>query len=110
MEISEKRKENGVVVAIKGRLDAVSSTEVKTHLIKTVEQTSGVLALNLADLDYISSMGLQVVLAVAKKLKTKQRDLVLVSPHGMVRQIFELSGFVGIFRIVDSEEAAFTDV
>ena len=60
-------------VELKGRLDAVTAPELELALQKIPDQTKAII-IDSRDLDYISSAGLRVFLALAKQ--SKQTGLV----------------------------------
>jgi len=43
---------------------------------------------------------------VARHLKDSGGEMALASPHGLVRDVFELTRVITIFRVFDSAEAA----
>lgn len=107
MEIIDGGKqENTVVVAIKGRMDAVSAPEFEKRLGDWIDGGENSFIIDLCDLDYISSAGLRSILATAKKLKTKDGQILLAALKEVVKEVFEISGFTSIIPIYDSVEEA----
>ena len=106
MEINTRTEQSAVVVSIKGRVDTVTAPELERCLSEEIDRGENLLILNMTDLDYISSAGLRVVLLTAKKLKVKQGDILLSGLQGVVKEVFEISGFSTIFKIFDTEEDA----
>ena len=104
MIIEEK---NGVIVAkIGGRLDVQSSPQAEKAILKTLEADSPKLVLNFANLEYISSAGLRVVLIALKEIKKKGGSLALCCLKNEVARIFEISNFSSIMTITNSLEEA----
>ena len=54
---------------------------------------------DLSDMGYISSAGLRVILLTGKKLRACQGKLVLTGMRDMVREVFEMSGFLALFPV-----------
>ena len=106
MEITTRKENNGVVVSVTGRLDAVTAPALEADLAGLLAQGEIMFLLNLSELDYISSAGLRSLLATAKKLKEKQGKLVFTGLRGTVEEVFKISGFLTIFTAFESEEAA----
>jgi len=61
---------------------------------------------NLEKLDYISSAGLRVLLATAKKLKAIGGELRVCSLNEIVTEVFDISGFDLILTVLPSESEA----
>ncbi len=110
MEINTKKEKNATVVSVKGRLDAVSSPLFEKELSGLMTEGGKDFVIDFSQLDYISSAGLRVILATAKKLKEKEGKLFLCSLQEMVREVFEVSGFSAIIPIYASVESAVDQV
>lgn len=107
--MTHRKDGDTVVVAITGRLDAVSSPDFDKEMNALMEQGENAFILDLEKLEYISSAGLRSILAVAKKLKGEKGGLCLASLQEMVREVFEISGFDSIIPIYDSLDSALED-
>lgn len=106
MEVNIRKEEKALVVSVTGRMDAVSAPDFDTQVEERVDKGETSLVLDLSGLDYISSAGLRSMLTLAKKLKTKEGDLVLFGLQDVVNEVFEVSGFSTIFEIFGSVEEA----
>jgi len=106
MEVNIRKEEKVLVVSVTGRMDAVSAPDFDTQVEERVDKGETSLVLDLSGLDYISSAGLRSMLTLAKKLKTKEGDLVLFGLQDVVNEVFEVSGFSTIFEIFGSLEEA----
>ncbi len=62
--------------------------------------------INFAALEYISSAGLRVLLATAKKLKASGGDLKICSLNDTVQEVFDISGFSSILAVSANREEA----
>ena len=62
--------------------------------------------MNLEKLDYISSAGLRVLLATAKKLKAIGGELRVCSLNEIVTEVFDITGFDLILTVLPSESEA----
>jgi anti-anti-sigma factor len=110
MEINVKKEKNAIVVAVKGRMDAVTAPEFEKNLSDLIAKGENAVLVNLGELEYISSAGLRSILSIAKKLKEKQGKILFTGLKGPVEEVFKISGFYSIFKIFDSEEAAFKEI
>jgi anti-anti-sigma factor len=106
MEIREERQGGAVVLAPRGRVDSASSGELEAALLRHLGAGRTRLAVDLGAVEYISSAGLRVLLMLVKKLQGSGGRLVLCAMPDSVRLVFELAGFVPLFEIEGSREAA----
>ena len=110
MEIHATKEGNAIVISLKGRLDAVTSSEFETSLSDWISKGDNNFLLNFADLEYISSATLRSILATSKKLKETQGKIFLTGLHGPVEEVFKISGFLSIFKVFASAEAALKEI
>ena len=101
MTIDETIYDDMSVVALSGRLDALTAPEVEQRLLARIAQSPVNLLLNLKGLDYISSAGLRIVLMVAKKTNAAQGQFILCGMNEQIRTIFDISGFLTILRVAE---------
>lgn len=82
-------------ILLSGRFDASQAERAETFL----DGVDGSLVADLGKLEYISSLGLGVLLKTQKRLRQKGGGLKLIglSPH--LREIFRYSGFDRVFEI-----------
>ena len=92
MDIVETRESDAVTLALKGRLDNASSPGFEERVLKHINAGDRRLVIDLAQLDYISSVGLRVFMLAAKRLKPaggrivyKGQDITGWSSHSVSR-------------------------
>ncbi len=106
LKISSERLKNGVLLRIAGRLDA-PSTPLLEKQVQTLLDTGQVyFLLDFAEVEYLSSAGMRLLLSVTKKLKPKGGCLCLFSLGEEVREIIKMAGFEKILAIAETEEKA----
>lgn len=82
-------------VCISGRLDAAQAATAQAFL----DKVDGACRVDMAQLDYISSAGLGVLLRTHKRLMTGGSGLELVNVNSHINDIFSYSGFDKLFVI-----------
>lgn len=102
MELQNQRRGASLVVRVSGRLDAVSASLFEAHCQREIEQGERALILDLGPLEYLSSAGLRSILIVGKSLGAVGGALSLANAQGLVREVLDISGFLGMFRLLDS--------
>lgn len=97
LNINKNKEGSKLTVAVEGRLDTTTAPELEASL---KEDIGGVeeLVIDLANLEYISSAGLRVLLA-AQKIMMKQGKMVVTNPNDVISEIFEVTGFRDILTI-----------
>jgi anti-sigma B factor antagonist/stage II sporulation protein AA (anti-sigma F factor antagonist) len=93
-----------VVTAVKGRLDSSSSPKLEEFLAGAPSE--GTLLLDFAELTYISSAGLRVVLKATKMVRGAGGTLAVCGLIPQVHEVFDVSGFSSLIPIHPSREAA----
>lgn len=82
-------------VLLTGRFDAAQVDKAKTFFNGLSDNS----VLDFANLDYISSAGLGVLLATQKRLQGEGKGLRLVNVNRHIRDVLHFSGFDQIFEI-----------
>ena len=95
MKIDVTKNNDGMVVALDGRLDTTTAPELEGVLTDHYDGT-GALVIDCEKLAYISSAGLRVLLAAQKKT---QGAMKLTNVCELVMEVFEMTGFVDILVI-----------
>jgi stage II sporulation protein AA (anti-sigma F factor antagonist) len=106
LEVQTRKEENAVVVALGGRLDAVTSPDFEKRMRELIDGGNAALVVDFERLDYISSAGLRALLVIAKTLKAKDGRLRFANVKGGVHAVFDMSGFASMFPLDDSVAAA----
>jgi anti-anti-sigma factor len=106
MKIEEDRRDGVAVVAPVGRVDSTTSSALERHLSGLVGCGERRIVVDFASVDYISSAGLRVMLGLAKKTREQRGALALCGMGDTVREVFGLAGFLPLFTIESTREAA----
>jgi len=106
MQITEQQTGDLVIVGLSGRLDAASAKAVEDALLSHVDAGACRLVLDMADLDFISSIGLRVLLLVAKRLKASQGVVCVCALRSQTEQVFEISGLKDLLPIFETRDRA----
>jgi anti-sigma B factor antagonist len=106
MELIEEKSGKVLVVIMKGRLDASTYSPVEKRILELIQSGERYLVLDLGSLEYISSIGLRVLMVAAKRLKSIEGEIIVCDVKEPIKQVFDISGFVSIFRMLSTREEA----
>jgi anti-anti-sigma factor len=107
MDITETRSDGVVRLALNGRLDGTSSPAFEERILTLIDAGERRLIVDLAHLDFISSVGLRAFVVAARALHPMGGRIVLCALQPSIRQLFDLTGFWASLTIVTTcEEAA----
>ncbi len=106
MEIKEETRGDIKIIDLHGRLDASTSPGVEKQLLALVAQGQVRIVFDLSGLSYISSLGLRVLMVVAKQVHTGGGKLALATLNDSVREIFSLAGFTQLFAVFQTVDEA----
>jgi anti-anti-sigma factor len=110
MEIAHESAGDVTVAKLAGRLDSGSAAAAEENLTKLLGSGAPRLAIDMSNLDYISSAGLRVLLVIARKVQQAQGNLAVFGLRPSVREVFTISGFDSIFVVRDNAAAAIAAV
>ncbi len=97
MTLNVNKKETEMTISVIGRLDTTTAPELEKNIHENIAGVSA-LTLDFAELEYISSAGLRVVLAT-QKIMNKQGKMVIKNVNETVNEVFEITGFSDILTI-----------
>jgi anti-sigma B factor antagonist len=106
MEIRTEKRDAGAVVHPSGRIDTAAAPALEQELNRLIGEGTKKIVLDFAAVPYISSGGLRVLLATAKKLRGPGNSFSLCALNPEVTKIMTLAGFNTIFTIHPTEGEA----
>lgn len=97
MKITKTQNGNSLCLALEGRLDTNTAPELENTIKGSIDGVKE-LTIDMADLDYLSSAGLRVLLG-AQKIMNKQGSMRVIHVNDTIMEIFEVTGFADILTI-----------
>ena len=93
MTINVERDFELVTLEITGRLDTTTAPNLEA-VIKEISGDTKELVFNMAELEYISSAGIRVLLSAYKKMNQSGGIMRIEKANDIVREVFEMTGLV----------------
>jgi anti-sigma B factor antagonist len=107
MEITTQEYKHCDLVKVKGRVDSATAPEFTKALEKSTSNSRFKIAVDMSELEYMSSAGFRALLATQRNCKRYNRgELVLVAVPKRIKEALELAGFTELFKIYDDALAA----
>ena len=82
-----------------GRLDTNTATDAEAHMVEAANRFDS-LVLDMAQLEYVSSAGLRALKMIRVAMRKKGGYLALKGVSREIMEIFEVTGFAGLFQYV----------
>ena len=95
-----------VVFKLIGRLDSVTVANVGKQMLKYIDDGDSSVVMDLSELEYISSAGLQTILRITRKIKAADGKFVLAALSSDVLAVIEFAGFNTFLSIFDTVDLA----
>ena len=110
LEINTILENDVVIVKLLGNLDTNTAPEAEEKINHWLEKDSKKMVIDLEESKYISSAGLRVFLATAKKMNAAGGAVKFCSPNDVVKEILDISGFTSILDVKESLEEAMNEI
>ena len=86
------------VLKLGGHLNTNTAADLEEALEPVFERTSKVV-LDFADLEYLSSAGLRVLVATQKRVTAAEGALRIVNASDDIREVFDITGLIDVFDV-----------
>jgi anti-sigma B factor antagonist len=110
LEVNTNEINDVVIVKLQGSLDTNTAPDAETEINKWLENGTKKMVINLVQANYVSSAGLRIFLATAKKITASGGVLKLCGANDVVQEILDISGFSTILDVKKTEEEALASI
>ena len=111
MDLTPVSRSGAVILTPASRIDHSSAdafqAALQPHLDRCVPGETSIV-LDMHQLEYISSVGLRVLMMAARQVKAQKGRIALARLNPLVREVFEISRFDLVFDTFDNVDAALT--
>lgn len=99
------------VAAPTGRLDQSAATAFEQALLPLLDDSSAAgLVVDLGQVEYISSVGLRVLMIAAKQMRARKARIAAATLQPIVAEIFAISRFDSVFEVFPSVRDALSAI
>jgi anti-anti-sigma factor len=107
VQFASRRFGNIAVAAPSGRLDHAVSADFEAAVVPLASDAdNGGVVLDMAGVEYLSSVGLRVLMLAAKAARARKARIAAAALQPLVAEIFAISRFDSVFEMYPSVEAA----
>jgi anti-anti-sigma factor len=99
LEITIERLESAVVIHAAGPVDSTTAPSLQEPLLHAAESPGGALHVDLAQVSYLSSAGMRVLLLAAKALQKRGERLRLLNVPQQIHSLLNLAGFTSFIDV-----------
>lgn len=105
MQIEHRRFNRVDLLEVAGRIDASTAARLKQQIEALFEEGRYRIVLNLAQLEYISSPGLRVLIEARKRAREwkitdlEGGDIRITNLPPRIKEVFDLTGFTSLFEL-----------
>lgn len=94
-------EEDLAVVRVGGEIDIYSAPQLRRHLLDLIGTGAWHLVLDLEDVDFIDSTGLNTLVAVLKQIRAVDGSLQIVCVHPRIVRLFRIATLPRDFPVYD---------
>jgi len=100
MDVTITKTDNKTVAVLSGRLDTTNAEKFQADIAGLFEDAEPDIELDCTDMEYTSSQGLRIFLMLQKSVSSKGGKLVMKNMKPQVKEVFDITGFSNIIRII----------
>ena len=93
-------------IALRGELDLTGAPRIEEHVQSALLNSDGAFVLDLSELAFMDSSGVNALLRARSLLGRERRDLVLICPPGPVRRVLDVIGVADMLAPFASRDEA----
>ena len=98
MDIDFKKDGTTLTVTPEGRLDTATSPELEKRMTPEMEGMTEII-IDLANVEYVSSGGLSVLLSVEQEMEECGGKLTVIHVNSHIMEILDITGFLDIINV-----------
>lgn len=99
LRIRTRREDPWTVLEVGGELDLHTSTELRDQLTELIDAGDTRLAVDLADVSFMDSSSLGVMVASLKRAREKGGDIAITGAGGSPLKVLSLTGMDAVFTM-----------
>lgn len=100
MEVTINQEANKTLVVLNGRIDTTNADKFQQDIAPLLQGENPDIEIDCSGMEYTSSQGLRIFLMLQKSVMARQGHLVLMHIKPQVKEVFDITGFSNIIKII----------
>ncbi len=97
MKTTINEQDDRIIVVLEGELDTAAAQETEQTLQPLMDNNGRDILFDCAQLDYIASSGLRILISILKSARANGHKVVLKDVNDEIKNVFKLTGFISLF-------------
>lgn len=97
MKTTINEQNDRIIVVLEGELDTAAAQETEQTLQPLMDNNGRDILFDCAQLDYIASSGLRILISILKSARANGHKVVLKDVNDEIKNVFKLTGFISLF-------------
>lgn len=93
-------------VVLVGSLDAYGAEAIEARFTRAMETNDRHVLVDLGSVDFVASLGLRLIIAMARLVQRADRQMVLFAPSALVEEVFEMVALSDLVPVVATRDEA----
>ncbi len=102
--------QNPATLELNGRIDNATSADVEAQINALLDAMPRALIVDMTSVNFVSSLGLRVLLTMAKRCRRENVKVALHSVTSQVTSVLQLSGLVAVLPLHPNRDSALSSV
>lgn len=98
MKTTINEQDDRIIVVLEGELDTAAAQETEQTLQPLMDNNGRDILFDCAQLDYIASSGLRILISILKSARTQGRKVIMKDVNDDIKNVFKLTGFINLFE------------
>ena len=98
MKTTINEQDDRIIVVLEGELDTAAAQETEQTLQPLMDNNGRDVLFDCAQLDYIASSGLRILISILKSARAQGRKVIMKDVNDDIKNVFKLTGFINLFE------------
>ena len=98
MKTTIYEQDDRIIVVLEGELDTAAAQETEQTLQPLMDNNGRDILFDCAQLDYIASSGLRILISILKSARAQGRKVIMKDVNDDIKNVFKLTGFINLFE------------